>query len=133
MNFTLDTYAWIEYFEGSQDGKKIKDIIEGGSKHKLFTPSVVLAELSDSIVRGKVKTEWEQLIRFVTLNTHITEINQNMVRESGIIKNSLRKNHPNIGLIDAIVLATARAVNSKLLTGDSHLTEEVDVINIKKL
>ena len=131
MNFTLDTFVWIEYFEGSKSGEVIKQLLEDGI-HNLFTPSIALAELSDAVVKGKVRADWSDVIRFVALNTHIKEIDSEIAGESGIIKNNLRKKHPNFGLIDAIVLATARKLKSLLLTGDEHLTGEADVIDIKK-
>lgn len=68
MNFTLDTYAWIEYFEGTKEGGNVREILEN-EKHNLFTPSIVLAELSDTVFKGKIKVDWNDLIKFVTLNT----------------------------------------------------------------
>ena len=131
MKFTLDTYAWIEYFEGSSIGAGVKVVIEQ-EDCELFTPSVVLAELSDAVVKGKIKQDWQDLARFVTFNTQIQEIDAELARDAGIIKNDLRKKHPDFGLIDAIVLATARKTNSKLLTGDAHLVGEPNVIDIRK-
>ncbi|MBI4163781.1 MAG: PIN domain-containing protein [Candidatus Aenigmarchaeota archaeon] len=132
MSFVLDTYAWIEYFEGSPSGLKVKEILED-SRQPLFTPSIVLAELSDAVVKGKVKTSWDDLVRFVVFNTQIKDIDTSIALEAGLIKNEMRKKHPDFGLIDAIVLATSRKANSKLLTGDPHLIGEMDVVDIKKL
>src|SRR3989338_2194656 len=132
MSLVLDTYAWIEYFEGSPSGLKVKEILED-SKQPLFTPSIVLAELSDAVVKGKVKTNWDDLVRFVVFNTQIKDIDPSIALEAGMIKNEMRKKHPDFGLVDAIVLATSRKTDSKLLTGDPHLISEVDVVDIKKL
>ena len=132
MSLVLDTYAWIEYFEGSPSGLKVKEILED-SKQPLFTPSIVLAELSDAVVKGKVKTNWDDLVRFVVFNTKIKDIDPSIALEAGMIKNEMRKKHPDFGLVDAIVLATSRKTDSKLLTGDPHLIGEVDVVDIKKL
>ncbi|HLD57594.1 MAG TPA: PIN domain-containing protein [archaeon] len=132
MSLVLDTYAWIEYFEGSPSGLKVKEILED-SKQPLFTPSIVLAELSDAVVKGKVKTNWDDLVRFVVFNTQIKDIDPSIALEAGMIKNEMRKKHPDFGLVDAIVLATSRKTDSKLLTGDPHLIGEVDVVDIKKL
>ena len=132
MSYTLDTYAWIEYFEGSPQGERVRRIIEG-SHEKLFTPSIVLAELSDAIVKGKVKLEWGDAARFIFLNTEIKDIDSNVAEKAGILKNSLRKKHPDFGIVDAIVLATSIKTSSKLLTGDPHLIGEKDVIDIRKV
>ena len=131
MIYTLDTYAWIEYFEGSPSGDRIKKIIESGDEI-LFTPSIVLAELSDAVVKGKVKVNWLDVIKFVSINTKIKEIDTEIAGKSGELKNSLRKKHTDFGFIDAIVLATSIKTNSKLLTGDPHLIGEGNVIDIRK-
>jgi len=132
MNLTIDTYAWIEYFEGSVQGNKIREILENENEYEVFTPSIVLVELADAVVKGKIKINWDELVRFVKLNTKIINIDEIVAKEAGIIKNNLRKKHPDFGLVDAIVLATARINNSRLLTGDNHLLNEDDVIDIKE-
>ncbi len=132
MNLTIDTYAWIEYFEGSVQGNKVREILENENEHEIFTPSIVLVELADAVAKGKIKINWDELVRFVKLNTKIIDIDDVVAKEAGIIKNNLRKKHPDFGIIDAIVLATARINNSSLLTGDTHLLNEDDVISIKK-
>lgn len=131
MNFTFDTHAWIEYFEGSREGGRVKSVLESGS-HELYTPSIVLAELSDAAFRGRVRADLKELMRFVALNTRIVDIDEGIASESGRLKNALRKRHADAGLTDAIVLASARAAGSQLLTGDSHLTSEEGVIDIQK-
>ena len=130
MKYTLDTYAWIEYFEGSSQGNKVKEIIENEDE-SLLTPSIVLVELADAVVKGKLNVQWEDVVRFVKLNTKIITIDENIAHAAGTLKNTLRKKHPDFGIIDAVVLATARINHSKLLTGDPHLTTEDDVIDIK--
>ena len=72
------------------------------------------------------------MINFVTFNTKIIDIDEDIARDSGVIKNSLRKKHSDFGLIDAIVLATARKKDSKLVTGNPHLITEDDVVDIRK-
>jgi predicted nucleic acid-binding protein len=52
--YLLDTWAWIEYFEGSQTGKKIDQVLK--SDQKVYTSVVSLAELSDNYHRKEVIT-----------------------------------------------------------------------------
>ena len=39
----LDTYAWVEYFRGSERGLVVKEFLEKG---EVVTPSITLAELA---------------------------------------------------------------------------------------
>ena len=41
--YVIDSYAWIEYFTGSELGEKVKSLIEN-SEEKL-TPTICLAEV----------------------------------------------------------------------------------------
>lgn len=43
MKIIFDTYAWIEYFEGSKKGEIVKKYFE---REEILTPLVVLLELS---------------------------------------------------------------------------------------
>ncbi len=131
--FTIDTFAWIEYLEGTVSGEKIGEIIENDNEYTLFTPSIVLAELADALARGKLKINWEDIVRFIKFNTKIIEINEDIARDAGLIKFRLRKKYDDFGLVDGVVLATSLYTSSKLLTGDPHLVGENNVIDIRKI
>jgi len=131
MKFTLDTYAWIEYLEGSNEGEKVREILEEGEQ-EIFTPSIVLAELSDAIIKGKVGINWNDLLKLIKIKTNIIFINEDIAKNAGIIKAELRKKHSGVGLIDCIILSISRAKKSVLITGDPHLTSESDVSNINE-
>jgi hypothetical protein len=66
----IDSYAWIEYFQGSEYGKKAKKYIENGN---CATPTIVLAELSDKYHREGWKF-WEKDLRFIVSKTKIIDL-----------------------------------------------------------
>lgn len=129
MRLVFDTYAWVEYFEGSPQGKKVNDFLENRDITAI-TPSIVLAELSDSHHRGRVRTSWAEIVKFITLNTHLQDITPEIAFQAGKIKNELRKKQPAFGIIDGAVYATALLLHGHLVTGDHHLTKEKEVIDI---
>ena len=43
MKYVIDSYAWIEYFMGTQTGEKVKSIIEG--MEEKITPTICIAEV----------------------------------------------------------------------------------------
>ena len=43
MKYVIDSYAWIEYFMGTEAGEKAKPIIE--STEEKITPTICLAEI----------------------------------------------------------------------------------------
>ena len=41
----FDTYAWVEYFAGSEKGSVVKSLID--SKEEIITPTISLAEIKN--------------------------------------------------------------------------------------
>ncbi len=120
----IDSYAWIEQFTGSTNASKVKDTLENAEE--LYTPDVVLAEVARKYIRDNVadnitKTRLQQ----IGDNSKIVYLSPKLAFESAKCYSELaehaRKNKNNKpSLADAIVLATARALNAKVLTGDQH-------------
>ena len=51
----LDSYAWVEYFIGSDSGRVVKECLDG---EEAFTPSIVLAEVARKYLREGVGEEY---------------------------------------------------------------------------
>ena len=123
--YVMDTFAWIEYFLGTERGEKIKEIIEG---KRTITPSIVIAELSAKYSNeGKESSNKLKFIRFysksVILNNDIAEF-------AGKIRTEQRKNQKDFGIVDAIIYATALKLKSKIVTGDPHFRNIKEAILI---
>ncbi len=123
----VDTYAWIEYFSGTEVGKNVKKFLVEGYT---YTPSIVLAEISRKYIReginpGAVKRR----LHIIGELSVIAEIDYRIALESGkayleLLSHSRKlglKSRPGLG--DAIVLATARVLGARVLTGDQHFRE----------
>lgn len=108
---TFDSWTWVEYFRGSEAGRTVKDILEG--KEVLFTPSVCLAELKAKyLAEGHDPAE---RLRFIKFRTSIVAVDASVAEDAADLKRQHR-----LHMVDAIVLACARAARSELLTGDRH-------------
>ena len=124
MKIVIDTYAWIELLIGSESGKKVKELIENAQE--VYTPSTVLAETARKFLREgtdeKTITIWLEII---TAASTITQIDSTTALEAAKCQLELaqktktsKQNTPS--LFDAIVLATARIDQCKILTRDEH-------------
>jgi predicted nucleic acid-binding protein len=114
--YVLDSYAWVEYFGGTHKGKKVKELLESRT---CFTPSIVIAELSNKYEREN--KDWGICSSFIQLNSEIISLDFPIAEKSGKIKQIIRKKYKSkFGLADAIILATAREFNAKVVTGDQH-------------
>lgn len=118
MNFEylLDSYAWVEYYLGSEKGVKIKDIVE---TKNIATPLLAIAELSDKFAREN--SDFTSLFQFINSRSTILPLTAEIALDSGKFKLEMRKRFKQFGLVDALIYLTAKKNNLKLLTSDMHL------------
>lgn len=118
----MNSYAWIEFFLGSDKGKRVFEILS--SVDEILTPDLVLAEIGRKYVRGGIheKTIIERL-EFIEENSVILCINSELSVEGAMayIKllseaKSEGKNKPS--LTDSVLLAIRRKYSAKIVTGD---------------
>ncbi len=115
----LDTYAWIEYFRGTKEGLEVRTILHG---RQCYTSAMSLAELSEWIEKTNADRQ-EKLNGIKSLSTLIFPDAQ-VLESAGIIKVQKRKTIKNFGIVDAIILATAKLHGLQVVTGDLHFKDE---------
>lgn len=116
MRYIIDSYAWVEYLEGSKLGEKVREIILG--RDEIFSLNLTIAEVVSKVKRknGNVDVAFNA----INSNSKIIEINSEIAKKAGLFHAEIRKKIKNFGLVDSILLILAREQNSKILTGDSH-------------
>lgn len=130
----FDTYAWIEYLEGSEEGKTAEKFL-GDQGTEIYTSILAIGELSDAFHRGGVDTEfdWREIQDFIQMNSVIVDLNVEEMADAGKLKVEKRKELKDFGLIDAIILKSSKKLDAKLLTGDPHLTKEDNAISLQSI
>jgi len=132
----IDTYAWIEIFIGSKSGEKAKETLQ--KAEETYTPDVVIAEIARKYLREGMK---EQTIRerltTIEETSEIIPIDKNIAFESAkcyleLMEKAKTRKLKAPSLFDAIVLATARTLSAKLVTGDEHFEEINETLWIGK-
>ena len=135
MKIVIDAYAWIELLIGSERGNKVKELMENAEE--VYTPSTVLAETARKFLREgtdeKTITTWLEII---TTASVITQIDSATALEAAKCQIELsqqakisKQNTPS--LFDAIVYATARINQCKIITGDEHFKNLPETIWIE--
>ncbi len=117
MKFVFDTFAWIEYFNGSESGKKVSEIIES-EENDIFSSIITIAEVSSILKRNEKDVElgYKTIIDL----SKIYFINSELAKEAGILHAETKKKIKDFGLADTFVLLTARKLGAKIVTGDPH-------------
>src|SRR3989338_3278119 len=103
--FVIDAYAWIEYFDGSKQGEKVKAIVEN-FYNRTYTNTLTIAELSSFFTRKSKSFDEPKKIIF-SLSTHYP-IDLKFAEEAGILYAKVKKERKNMSLADVFVLLTAQ-------------------------
>jgi len=126
--YVIDAYAWIEYLIGSKAGEKVKLVLEE-ENNEIFTCVVTVAEVISKTAReGR---NFEIAYDIVLSNSQVVNIDEEVSKEAGMLHSEMRKTKRDFGLADAYVLAIARRIKSKVLTGDLHFKGVKEAILIQ--
>lgn len=122
--YVLDSYAWIEYFRGTESGKLVRPYLEGDSA---ATSTLTLAELREKYLREKWQT-FEEDSSFIVARTALAPVDRQIAILAGEINHARKKKVSGWGMADSVILATARMVSAKVVTGDRHFEGLADAI-----
>jgi len=114
----IDTYAWIEYFKGTEKGKVVEKYLD---EKEIFTPSIVLVELSCKA--AKESWNFTEYLKFIKSKSIITGMNEEEIIKCGNIYLEQRRKKPKFGMVDAIIWAISLELKARILTGDEHFKD----------
>ncbi|MBI3032691.1 PIN domain-containing protein [Candidatus Woesearchaeota archaeon] len=125
MRYVVDTYAWIEYFNGSSKGKIFEKILLT-SENELLTIQCSLAEIINWALREE--TSFEEAYKVIRANSTIITLSDFDWIDAGKERFQQRKTQKDFGLIDAVLLVKQKQYNAKLISGDKHFKNLKNVI-----
>jgi predicted nucleic acid-binding protein len=126
--YVIDAYAWIEYLIGSEMGIKVNEILEQENV-EVYTCAVTVAEVISKVAREK--QDVEKAYDLLLSNSQIVNADEELSKKTGALHAEMRQTEKDFGLADAYVLATARKLKSKVLTGDPHFKDLKEAVMIK--
>jgi len=129
MKYIIDSYAWMEYFMGTEAGKKVKRIVEG--LEEKVTPTICLAEVYAKTIKIESEELAEKQRVFIKERSALAPLDETIAVESAKLDVSLKKKVRGWGLADSVVYATALMKNAEIVTGDEHFKGLKNVVFIK--
>lgn len=129
MKYVIDSYAWIEYFMGTQAGKKTKPIID--SSEEKITPTICLAEVYAKTLKVESQELAEKQRVFIKEKSALAVLDEPIAVESARIQTKMKKEIDGWGLADSIVYATALLKKAEVVTGDEHFRKLKNVLFIE--
>lgn len=123
----VDSFAWIEYFKGTERGHAAKKIIDN-PRFSIFTADACFGEikfwaLCENYPAESILKDIQRLSNplFSSIDDWLS---------SGAVKAEKRKTTSNIGLVDCLLIHHARKRNAKILTGYAHFKHEKNAVLI---
>lgn len=126
----FDTWAWVEYFEGSSVGEHVRELLEG--EPIVYTSPMVLAEIRSKYERLIDADDARARVDYILENAAVIEHNEQVGREAGRLHSELKQEDPGFGMADAFILAAARSRGIQVLTGDPHFEEVRDGLMLEE-
>lgn len=126
--FVIDAYAWVEYFDGTSLGEKVKKIVEN-SENVIYTNVITIAELSSHFQRKG--NSFEDARKIILSLSSVYKIDLEFAEEAGRTHAIIRNKRKHMGLADVFVLHTARKLKAKVVTGDEDFRGLPEVVMIK--
>ena len=124
----IDAWAWVEYLVGSEFGIKLKEVLDE-DRSEVYTCAISLAEVISKVAReGR---DVEAAYAMLLSNSQVVNVNEELSKHAGLLHAEMRRTEKDFGLADAYVLATAKKLKSKVLTGDLHFKNVKEAIMIK--
>jgi len=115
--YVIDAYAWVEYLVGSEAGDKVRVVLEE-ENNEVYTCAVTVAEVVSKTAREN--RDFEAAYDILLSNSQVVNVNEEISKEAGMLHSEMRKTKRDFGLADAYVLAVAKRIKAKVLTGDPH-------------
>ena len=111
----IDSYGWIEYFGEGPLADSYAAFIEKADEKGTVTPTIVIYEVYKKI--KSVKGEEKGLEAYAQMSrTKIVGLTSSLCMKAADISSNL-----NLGMADAIIVATANAWDADIVTSDQHL------------
>jgi predicted nucleic acid-binding protein len=125
LTVLIDSWAWIEFFQGSDAGKVVMGYLD--DDQDLIISAVNLAEVYRWILHFYDERIAEEKKAAMKERCLLIDVDEEIAVEAARIKHRLKW-----GLGDSIVYATARREAASVLTGDGGFQGQNDVIFLNR-
>lgn len=121
MGLFIDSFAWIEYFMGTDKGLPVKEVLD--SNAMAYTSPTVVAEIFSKSLRTDGREKAEERVEFILDRCVFIPADEDIAIEAGKLHGVLKPRIRNFGLADSFILAAARSRDIKVMTGDLHFKD----------
>ncbi len=121
MTVLIDSWAWIEYWKGGRLAEGAASYIDGDEES--VVSAINLAEVYLWVARSYGDATAEEKVATMEKRCHVIPVERDVAVEAAKIKRKEK-----LGLADSLILATARQVGGRVVTGDADMKDLRDVV-----
>lgn len=110
----IDSWVWIEYWKGGRFAKGAAEYIEGDEES--VVSAINLAEVHFWVARFYDDATADAKVSTIEKRCHVVAVEKDIAIEAARIKRKEK-----LGLADSLIVATARKVGGKVVTGDPDM------------
>jgi predicted nucleic acid-binding protein len=121
MTVLIDSWTWIEYWKGGKLAKVAAAYIEGDEESVVST--VNISEVYFWVARYYDEAMAAEKLKTVEKRCSVVAVDKEIAVSAAKIKIECK-----LGLADSLILATAKHVHAKVVTGDPDMRTFNDVI-----
>lgn len=122
MTVLIDSWAWIEYFKGSDRGVEVKKVLED-TDEEVIVSAVNISEVYRWVLSGYDEKTAMEMNEVIKKRSMIIDLNEDLAVEAARLKHKKKW-----GLGDSIVYATAQKQKARIMTGDPDFKGEDGVV-----
>lgn len=133
--YVMDTSAWIEFFRGSPEGKKVAEYLfpELTEIALLLTPTLVIAEMQRVYIRNGEGDKFAEDVEMIRRFSEIEErIDQKIAIDAGTKHGNAHSKENRISYVDCILWTIAEERNMKVISTDDHFRKCENAVYIEK-
>ena len=123
QRYVMDAFAWVDYFEGSNE--ELAPLIEGSELHTSIFNAIEVASKGE-----RTGINSKELLAAITQLSQIHNVDLDAAHKIGKYHAKMRKTIKDFGLGDCFVLELADRLDAKILTGDPHFRDLENVVFI---
>ena len=120
MTVLLDSWCWIEYFNGTQLGKQVIPYLDDGKR--VFISVISLAEVYKFALLHRSEKDSDKMVAQMLSSSFLIPVDATVALNAAQF-NAKQK----LGLGDSIIYESAKAHKLKLVTGDPGFKNMNDV------
>ena len=114
----LDTSAWIEFFNKTENYNRVTECLQA---KKCFTSIVSIAEISQWAQRENV--DGQLVVSKILELSELIQLSPQIAFIAGELNHQRKKENIKWGMMDSLIVTTARTYNLSILTKDTHFKD----------